>query len=134
MRWVPTHGPKALLVFGSNPVVSAPRARRVEARLKSLDLLVVADFVLSETAAIADVVLPTAQWAEEEGTMTNLEGRVIRRQALREPPPGVWTDLEVIAADGGAAGRPVSVSRATRGPSSRSCGAPRRAARPTTPA
>ncbi len=91
------HGPKALLVFGSNPVVSAPRARRVEARLKSLDLLVVADFVLSETAAIADVVLPTAQWAEEEGTMTNLEGRVIRRQALREPPPGVRTDLEVIA-------------------------------------
>jgi assimilatory nitrate reductase catalytic subunit len=91
------HGPKAMLVFGSNPVVSAPRARRVEARLKSLDLLVVADFVLSETAAIADVVLPTAQWAEEEGTMTNLEGRIIRRQALREPPPGVWTDLEMIA-------------------------------------
>jgi assimilatory nitrate reductase catalytic subunit len=90
-------GPKALLVFGSNPVVSAPRAARIEGRLRDLDMLVVADFVLSETAAIADVVLPTAQWAEEDGTMTNLEGRVLRRHALREPPPGVRTDLAVIA-------------------------------------
>jgi assimilatory nitrate reductase catalytic subunit len=90
-------GPKALLVFGSNPVVSAPRAARIEGRLRDLDLLVVADFVRSETAAIADVVLPTAQWAEEDGTMTNLEGRVLRRRALREPPPGVRTDLAVLA-------------------------------------
>jgi assimilatory nitrate reductase catalytic subunit len=90
-------GPKALLVFGSNPVVSAPRATRVAERLGSLDLLVVADFVRSETAALADVVLPTAQWAEEDGTMTNLEGRVLRRRALREPPPGVRTDLAVLA-------------------------------------
>ncbi|MEJ3743737.1 molybdopterin oxidoreductase family protein [Actinomycetes bacterium KLBMP 9797] len=88
---------RALLVFGSNPVVSAPRAAKVESRLKELELLVVVDFVLSETAAIADVVLPTAQWAEEDGTMTNLEGRVLRRHALREPPPGVRTDLAVIA-------------------------------------
>ncbi len=91
-------GPRALLVFGSNPVVSAPRAVRVESRLRDLDLLVVADFLRSETAALADVVLPVAQWAEEDGTMTNLEGRVLRRRALREPPPGVRTDLEVLAA------------------------------------
>ncbi|WP_245669990.1 molybdopterin oxidoreductase family protein [Micromonospora mirobrigensis] len=91
-------GPKALLVFGSNPVVSAPRAAHVESRLRDLDLLVVADFLLSETAALADVVLPVAQWAEEDGTMTNLEGRVLRRRALREPPPGVRTDLAVLAA------------------------------------
>ncbi|MCW3841727.1 molybdopterin oxidoreductase family protein [Micromonospora yasonensis] len=91
-------GPRALLVFGSNPVVSAPRAARVESRLRDLDLLVVADFLLSETAALADVVLPVAQWAEEDGTMTNLEGRVLRRRALREPPPEVRTDLQVLAA------------------------------------
>ncbi|MCW3817241.1 molybdopterin oxidoreductase family protein [Micromonospora sp. DR5-3] len=91
-------GPRALLVFGSNPVVSAPRAARVESRLRDLDLLVVADFLRSETAELADVVLPVAQWAEEDGTMTNLEGRVLRRRALREPPPGVHTDLEVLAA------------------------------------
>ncbi|WP_326561048.1 molybdopterin oxidoreductase family protein [Micromonospora sp. NBC_01796] len=90
-------GPRALLVFGSNPVVSAPRAGRIQRRLGDLDLLVVADFVLSETAAMADVVLPTAQWAEEDGTMTNLEGRVLRRRALRPPPAGVRTDLSVIA-------------------------------------
>ncbi|WP_067830046.1 molybdopterin oxidoreductase family protein [Actinomadura kijaniata] len=91
-------GPKALLLFGSNPVVSAPRALAVTERLDSLDLLVVADFVLSETAARADVVLPTAQWAEESGTMTNLEGRVLRRRRALPPPPGVRTDLEILAA------------------------------------
>ncbi|MFF0823271.1 molybdopterin oxidoreductase family protein [Micromonospora haikouensis] len=90
-------GPKALLVFGSNPVVSAPRAARVEGRLRDLDLLVVADLVRSETAELADVVLPTAQWAEEDGTMTNLEGRVLRRRAVRTPPAGVRTDLAIIA-------------------------------------
>ena len=91
-------GPKALLIFGSNPVVSTPRAARVQRRLESLDLLVVADLVRSETAEIADVVLPTAQWAEEDGTMTNLEGRVIRRRKLRPAPDGVRTDLDIISA------------------------------------
>ncbi|MBP1785642.1 assimilatory nitrate reductase catalytic subunit [Micromonospora sp. HB375] len=91
-------GARALLVFGSNPVVSAPRAARVESRLRALDLLVVVDFVRSETAELADVVLPVAQWAEENGTMTNLEGRVLRRRALREPPAGVRTELEILAA------------------------------------
>jgi assimilatory nitrate reductase catalytic subunit len=90
-------GPRALFVFGSNPVVSAPRARAVQRRLAHLELLVVADLVLSETAALADVVLPTAQWAEEDGTMTNLEGRVLRRKALRPPPAGVWSDLDILA-------------------------------------
>ncbi|MEU8183406.1 molybdopterin oxidoreductase family protein [Micromonospora sp. NPDC049044] len=90
-------GPRALLVFGSNPVISAPRAARIESRLRDLDLLVVADLLLSETAALADVVLPTAQWAEEDGTMTNLEGRVLRRRALRPPPPDVRTDLAIIS-------------------------------------
>ncbi|MDX3848608.1 molybdopterin oxidoreductase family protein [Streptomyces europaeiscabiei] len=89
-------GPKALLVFGSNPVVSAPRAARITGRLSALDLLVVADFVPSETAALADVVLPVAQWAEEEGTLTSLEGRVLRRRAHLSPPPGTRTDLQVL--------------------------------------
>jgi assimilatory nitrate reductase catalytic subunit len=91
-------GPRALLVFGSNPAVSAPRAGHVTERLGALDLLVVADFVPSETAALADVVLPVAQWAEEEGTLTSLEGRVLRRRAHLGPPPGVRTDLEVFRA------------------------------------
>ncbi len=90
-------GPKALLVFGANLVVSAPRALRVRERLNALDLLVVADFVPSETAKLADVILPVTQWAEETGTMTNLEGRVLRRSKAVEPPPGVRTDLAVLS-------------------------------------
>ncbi len=90
-------GPKALLVFGSNVLVSAPNATAVAERLAALDLLVVADVLPGETAMAADVVLPVAQWAEEEGTMTNLEGRVLRRRRALDPPSGVRTDLEVIA-------------------------------------
>jgi assimilatory nitrate reductase catalytic subunit len=91
-------GVRALLVMGSNVVVSAPDAGKIEAGLRALDLLVVADFFLSETAALADVVLPSAQWAEEDGTMTNLEGRVIRRRRVTPPPPGVATDVEILCA------------------------------------
>ena len=106
-------GPAGLLVFGSNPVVSAPGAAAVESRLRAVDLLVVADVVRSETAELADVVLPVAQWAEEDGTLTNLEGRVIRRRRLADPPPGVRTDLEVLAALSGALGAPTSADPRT---------------------
>ncbi|MER8047899.1 molybdopterin oxidoreductase family protein [Streptomyces sp. NPDC094032] len=87
---------KALLLMGSNPVVSAPRAAHVEERLRSLDFLAVADVVRSETAELADVVLPVTQWAEETGTTTSLEGRVLLRRRALTPPPGVRTDLEVL--------------------------------------
>jgi assimilatory nitrate reductase catalytic subunit len=90
-------GVRAMFIMGSNLVVSAPNASQVEARLKALDCLVVCDFFLSETASLADVVLPSAQWAEEEGTMTNLEGRVILRRRAMLPPSGIRTDLEVLA-------------------------------------
>ena len=90
-------GPRALLLLASNPVVSAPNAAHVARRMSSLDTLVVADLVMSESAALADVVLPVAQWAEEDGTMTNLEGRVLLRRKALDPPAGVRTDLEVLA-------------------------------------
>jgi assimilatory nitrate reductase catalytic subunit len=93
-----TDGVRALLVLGSNVVVSAPNASEVEARLRALDFLVVADFFMSETAQLADVVLPSAQWAEEDGTTTNLEGRVILRRRALDPPPEVRTDVEIICA------------------------------------
>ncbi|MGI5198234.1 molybdopterin oxidoreductase family protein [Streptomyces sp. CA-288835] len=87
---------RALLLMASNPVVSAPRAAHIEERIKSLDFLAVCDVVLSETAALADVVLPVTQWAEETGTMTNLEGRVLLRRRAITPPEGVRSDLEVM--------------------------------------
>ncbi|MDR7382942.1 molybdopterin oxidoreductase family protein [Promicromonospora iranensis] len=90
-------GPRALLVHGSNLVVSAPNASSVIERLKSLELLVVCDFVPSETALLADVVLPVTQWAEEEGTMTSLEGRVIRRRAVVAPPGEARSELWILA-------------------------------------
>ena len=90
-------GVRCLLVAGSNPVVSAPAAAGVERSLERLSFLAVADVVMSETAALADVVLPVAQWAEETGTLTNLEGRLVMRQAACRPPEGVRDELEVIA-------------------------------------
>ncbi|MFI6960676.1 molybdopterin oxidoreductase family protein [Streptomyces sp. NPDC050255] len=87
---------RSLLVMGSNPVVSAPHAGHVEERLRSLDFLAVADVVLSETAALADVVLPVTQWAEETGTTTNLEGRVLLRRRAVSAPEGVRSDLDVL--------------------------------------
>jgi assimilatory nitrate reductase catalytic subunit len=89
-------GIRCLLVMASNIAVSAPEATQLIERLKTLDLLVVADIFLSETAALADVVLPVTQWAEDEGTMTNLEGRVLWRRRAKEPPPGVWTDAQIL--------------------------------------
>jgi assimilatory nitrate reductase catalytic subunit len=89
-------GVRVLLVLASNIAVSAPHSNHVIDRLRALDLLVVSDIFRSETAELADVVLPTAQWAEEEGTMTNLEGRVLRRKRALPPPPDVRTDLAVL--------------------------------------
>ncbi len=91
-------GVRGLLLMASNILVSSPDADALAGRLGGLDLLVVADIFLSETAARADVVLPVAQWAEEDGTMTNLEGRVLRRRAAMAPPEGVRTDLEILQA------------------------------------
>jgi assimilatory nitrate reductase catalytic subunit len=91
-------GVRALLVVGSNPAVSAPNSRRVIDRLRALDFLAVSDIFVSETAAEADVVFPTAQWAEEDGTMTNLEGRVIRRRQVLPAPAGVRDDLQLLTA------------------------------------
>ena len=88
-------GVRVLLLAASNPVVSAPNAAHVAERLGALDFLVVTDFFLSESARLADVVLPTTQFAEEDGTLTNLEGRVLRRRRAVAPPRGVRTELEI---------------------------------------
>ncbi len=89
-------GIRALLVAGSNVVVASPDSLRIESRLRSLDFLAVNDSFENETTAHAHVVLPVAQWAEEEGTMTNLEGRVIRRRVSARMPRNVRTDIQVL--------------------------------------
>ncbi|GAA2133007.1 molybdopterin oxidoreductase family protein [Arthrobacter humicola] len=89
-------GVRCLFVHGANVAVSAPDANAVIEGLRSLDFLVVCDFFLSETAAEADLILPVTQWAEEEGTLTNLEGRVLRRRRALTPPPGVRSELWIM--------------------------------------
>jgi assimilatory nitrate reductase catalytic subunit len=93
----PAGGIRALLVFGSNVVVASPHASNIEAKLKQLELLVVCDAFQNETAEAAHVLLPVAQFGEEQGTLTNLEGRVILREQVCKPPEGVKTDLEVMS-------------------------------------
>jgi len=85
-----------LFVLGSNPVVSSPDKDNVKTWLQNMKHLVVVDNFMSETASIADVVLPGSLWAEETGTTTNLEGRVVLREALKPPPNGARTDLSII--------------------------------------
>jgi assimilatory nitrate reductase catalytic subunit len=93
----PKGGVRALLVFGSNVVVASPNASNIESKLKQLELLVVCDAFENETAQSAHVILPIAQFGEEEGTLTNLEGRVILREQVRKAPEGTKTDLEILA-------------------------------------
>lgn len=87
---------RSLFVMGSNVAVAAPDLNRVERRLKALELLVVCDAFHNDTSAHAHVFLPVRQWAEEDGTMTNFEGRVIRRRVVARAPYGPLGDLEIL--------------------------------------
>jgi assimilatory nitrate reductase catalytic subunit len=89
-------GIRALVIVGSNLALAAPNGSRVAAKLASLDCLAVLDTFPSATTELADIVLPVTQWAEEDGTTTNLEGRVIRRRAAIAPRKGVHTDVDVL--------------------------------------
>ena len=96
---------EAMLIIGSNPAISAPGAALVRERLSSLDFLVVIDFLPSETALLADLVLPGSMWAEEEGTTTNLEGRVQRRRKAVSAPGLAREDWRILCDLAHAAGR-----------------------------
>lgn len=90
-------GVRCLIVHASNIAVASPDAGSVIEGIRSLDFMVVCDFFMSETAAEADIVLPVLQWAEEEGTLTNLEGRVLRRRRALQPPEGARSELWIMA-------------------------------------
>ncbi len=76
---------KFLYIVGENPMVTDPDLRNVEKALKGIEFLVVQDIFLSETAEVADVVLPAASFAEKNGTFTNTERRVQRVRKAIEP-------------------------------------------------
>ena len=88
---------KAMYIMGENPMVTDPDLTHVEKALKTLELLVVQDLFLTETARLAHVVLPSASTAEKGGTFTNTERRVQRVRKAIEPVGECKTDSEIIA-------------------------------------
>jgi formate dehydrogenase alpha subunit len=89
---------RGLWIMGENPLLSEPDQAHVEAGLRALDFLVVQDIFLTETARLADVVLPAASFAEKDGTFTNTERRVQRVRAAVAPPGEAWPDWRIVAA------------------------------------
>jgi formate dehydrogenase alpha subunit len=87
---------KAIYVMGENPMMSDPDVSHVKEALANLELLVVQDIFLSETAELADVVLPAASFAEKEGSLTNSERRVQLWRKAIEPVGESRPDWEII--------------------------------------
>jgi formate dehydrogenase alpha subunit len=90
---------KAIYIIGENPLLSEPNIAHAEEAVEKLDFLVVQDIFLSETAKLADVVLPGASFAEKDGTFTNTERRVQRVRKAIEPvgnsKPDWWITCEL---------------------------------------
>jgi len=87
---------KAIYVMGENPMLSDPDLHHVKKELQKLDLMIVQDLFLTETAQLADVVLPVVSFAEKDGTFTNTERRVQRVRKALESPGEAKTDWEII--------------------------------------
>ena len=88
--------PEVCWTIATNPVAGMPDAAFVEQTLEDA-FLVVQDAFRTETAELADVVLPAATWGETEGTATNMERNVSRVRAATEPPGNVRQDIDIIA-------------------------------------
>jgi len=89
---------KAIYLVGENPVLSEPDQEHTLAALGHLDLLVVQDIFLTETARLAQAVLPAASFAEKDGTFTNTERRVQRVRAAVPPPGEALPDWQIVCA------------------------------------
>ncbi len=90
----------AMYVFGENPAVSEPNSRHAVRKLRNLEFLVVQDLYLTETAELADLVLPAAGWAERTGTFTATDRRVQLSERIVDPPGEArpdWWILEAVA-------------------------------------
>ncbi len=90
---------KAIYLMGENPYLSDPDSKHVREAFRKLDFFVVQDIFLSETALMADVVLPAASFAEKDGTFSNTERRVQRVRKAIEPPgisqPDWWITSQI---------------------------------------
>jgi formate dehydrogenase alpha subunit len=89
---------RAAYIVGHNPAATDPDTHRVVESLRSLDFLVVNEIFLTQTAQLADVVLPAAAFAEKDGTFANADRQVQRVRKAVEPPADCKTDVEIICA------------------------------------
>ncbi|RCW63892.1 assimilatory nitrate reductase catalytic subunit NasC [Saliterribacillus persicus] len=96
---------QAMFIMCSNPIISNPNANFVKKALKKLDFLVVADLFLSDTAKLADIVLPATSYLEDAGTMTNVEGRVMLREASYPIVGNAKHDWQIICEIANALGK-----------------------------
>ena len=96
---------KALYLIGENPMISDADIKHIRKALEKLDFLVVQDIFMTETAELADVVLPACSFAEKEGTFTNTERRVQRVRKAIEPVgnsrPDWWITCQIARKMGG---------------------------------
>jgi formate dehydrogenase major subunit len=84
---------KAIYMVGENPILSEANANHAKAAIEKVEFLVIQDIFLTETAKMADVVLPAATFAEKDGTFTNTERRVQRIHKAIEPVGDAKSDL-----------------------------------------
>lgn len=87
---------RGLWIMGENPLMSDPNSNHVRQAVEKLEFLVVQDIFLTETAELADVVLPAASFAEKDGTFTNTERRVQRIRRAVKSPGKIRDDLSII--------------------------------------
>jgi len=88
---------KAMYIIGENPLVSDPDLNHAEKSFSNLEFLVVQDIFMTETAQLADVVLPSACFAGKDGTFANTERRVQRVRKALQPPGSAKDDWEITA-------------------------------------
>ncbi|MGB9978834.1 formate dehydrogenase subunit alpha [Methanobacterium sp.] len=87
---------KGMYIMGENPMISDPDLQHVKEGLENLDFLVVQDIFLTETAELADVVLPATSWAEKDGTFTSTERRVQYIRKAVDAPGEARADWAII--------------------------------------
>jgi len=103
---------KALYIMGENPLLSDPDLHHAKESLQKLDLLIVQDIFPTETAQLADVVLPSASFAEKDGTFSNTERRVQRIRKIVDAPGEAKPDWEITAGISTKMGYPMNYSSA----------------------
>ena len=97
---------RGMFVVGENPIMSEPYAVHTRRAMQQLEFLVVQDIFPTETAVLADVILPAAAFAEKDGTYTSTERRVQKLRKAVDPPGEAKPDWQIISLLAGKLGHP----------------------------